>query len=209
MTLQVPRRTKARTALAIAGLVGLVPARESFGEGALLDDRTFDVRSSGRILLDGGFVAALPTALPTGLSTGVGFGITHGRKLAWGVRASWSRATEWDTAWTVTQSDLRLRATGSIQAAAGRGTFALRLGLGGTLVDETRLRSQGARAGLSGSALETSALALLPAADLHGVVALHVAGPWLIVVSGGPTAALLEGAPRWGWSAEIGLAWQP
>lgn len=205
----VPRRKKARSALAIAGLVALVPVRASLADEALLDDRSFDVRSSGRLVVDGGLLVALPTALPTGLSTGIGAGISHGRTLAWGARVSWSRATEWATAWTVTQSDLRLRATGSMQAAAGRGSFALRLGLGGTLVHETRLRSQGARAGLSGSALETSTLAMLPAADLQGIVALHVAGPWLMVVSGGPTAVLLEGAPRWGWSAELGVAWQP
>jgi hypothetical protein len=109
----------------------------------------------------------------------------------------------------VTHSDLRLRATGGLQKAAGRGTIGLRLGLGGTLVHETRVRNQGMRAGLSGSELEASALRLVPAADLDAVVALHVAGPWLLVTSGGPSVDVLDGKLHAGWSAQLGVAWQP
>ena len=54
-----------------------------------------------------------------------------------------------------------------------------------------------------------SALAMLPAADLDGVVMLHVAGPWLLVIAGGPTVDRHDGALHAGWNAELGVAWQP
>jgi hypothetical protein len=109
----------------------------------------------------------------------------------------------------VTHSDLRLRVTGALQKAAGRGTLGLRLGLGGTLVHESRVRNPGMRAGLSGSELESSAFAMLPAADLDAVVALHVVGPWLLVTSGGPSIDILDRKLHAGWSAQLGVAWQP
>jgi hypothetical protein len=84
----------------------------------------------------------------------------------------------------------------------------VRLGAGGTLVHESRIRNQGERAGLMGDALETSAFAFVPAADLEAVVGLHVIGSWLVVVSGGPSLALVEGEPRWSWTAELGVAWR-
>jgi len=172
-------------------------------------EETWGYRSTGDVMVDGGLVVGFPAALPTGLARGVGLGVTSGRSLAWGARAAWVTATESSLPWTVTHSDLRLRATGAVQAAAGRGVVALRLGLGGTLVHESRVRNQGMRAGLSGDALATSTFAMLPAADLDVVVALHVAGPWLLVTSGGPSIDVLDGALHGGWSAQLGLAWQP
>ena len=74
---------------------------------------------------------------------------------------------------------------------------------------EDRARNQGARAGLTGGDLETSALAAFPAADLEGVVALHIVGPWLLTVSGGPTAIVADGALHGGWTAQLGAGWQP
>jgi hypothetical protein len=109
----------------------------------------------------------------------------------------------------VTHSDLRLRVTGGVQRAAGRGTIGLRLGVGGTLVHETRNRNQGMRAGLTGSDLHNSAFRMLPAADLDAIIALHVAGPWLLVTSGGPSIDLLDGKAHAGWTAQLGVAWQP
>ena len=129
--------------------------------------------------------------------------------LAWGARVSWVTATESSLPWTVTHSDLRLRVTGGVQTAPGRGTIGLRLGLGGTMVHETRVRNQGMRAGLTGSELQTSAFAMLPAADLDAVVALHIFGPWLLMTSGGPSLDLRDGKLHAGWSAELGVAWQP
>lgn len=163
-----------------------------------------------RLALDGGLAVGFPAALPTGLTRGLGLGvqgIARGERLAWGVRASLTTATESSAAWEVEHRELRLRATGSLQHAAGRGTLALRLGLGGALVREHRTRHQGMRAGLEGDELETSALALLPIASLEGVIALGVRGPWSLRIAGGPTV-ILDGGPRAGWTGEIGVAWR-
>jgi hypothetical protein len=171
---------------------------------------TFAIREGGDLLVDGGLVLGFPTALPTGLSRGIGGGVTFGHcPLRWGARAAWVTATEHGPAWEVTHSDLRLRVTGSAQHDVGRGSIGLRLGAGGTLVHETRLRNQGMRAGLTGDELETSTWAMLPAADLEAVVAVKVIGPWLLTMSGGPSVALLDGTLRTSWTAELGVAWQP
>lgn len=202
-----------RTMWRTAGLLALCaasPARALADDaGTLLTDDTWNYRSAGHLAVDGGLVVGFPAALPTGLSVGAGAGVTVGDALTWGARASWVTATESSLPWTVTQSDLRLRVTGGLQAHPGRGTIGLRLGLGGTMVHETRLRNQGMRAGLTGSELETSAFALLPAADLEAVVALHIAGPWLLTTSGGPSLDIHDGALHGGWTAELGVAWQP
>jgi hypothetical protein len=176
---------------------------------ALLTDDTWRYHSDGDVAVDGGLVVGFPAALTTGLARGVGAGVTVGRWLAWGARASWLTATESSLPWTVTHSDLRLRLTGALQKSAGRGTIGLRLGLGGTLVHESRVRNQGMRAGLTGSELENGAYMMLPAADLEAVVALHVAGPWLLVTSGGPSLDVLDGRLHGGWTAQLGVAWQP
>jgi hypothetical protein len=131
------------------------------------------------------------------------------RRFAWGLRGSWSAATESSLLWTVSHDDFRLRAVAAFQQPAGRGVFALRLGLGPTFVYEHRTRNQGARAGLTGSDLETSALAVFPAADLEAVVTLHVVGRWSILLGGGPTAILSDGSLSGGWTAQLGAGWQP
>ena len=192
----------------LACCVGLPHTSRADGSAQLADD-TWRYRSAGDLAIDGGLVFGFPAALPTGLSMGAGAGVTMGQTLAWGARASWSTATESSLPWTVTHSDLRLRVTGAVQKAAGRGTLGLRLGLGGTLVHESRVRNQGMRAGLSGSELETSTFAMLPAADLDAVVALHVAGPWLLLMSGGPSVDVLDRRLHAGWGAQLGVAWQP
>ena len=194
---------------ALLALCVAYPRSAPADDGALLGDDTWHYRSSGDLVVDGGLVLGFPAALPTGLATGVGAGITAGRTLTLGARASWAAATESSLPWTVTHSDLRLRVTGGVQTAPGRGTLGLRLGLGGTLVHESRVRNQGMRAGLTGSELETSALAKLPAAELDAVVALHIAGPWLRVTSGGPSLDYHDGKLHGGWNAELGVAWQP
>jgi len=134
----------------------------------------------------------------------------YGRNLfACGARASWSTATESSIAWTVTNADLDMRVVGAIQRDIGRGRLALRLGVGSTIVHETRLRNQGSRAGLTGGDLETSTLAALPAGDLEAVVALHIAGPWLLMVSGGPSVSIVSSTLRTGWASQLGVGWQP
>jgi hypothetical protein len=197
-----------RSAVVLACCAGLSHPSHA-DPGTLLTDDTWRYQSTGALAVDGGLVVGFPAALPTGLAKGIGAGATAGQGLTVGARVAWVTATESSLPWTVTQSDLRMRITGGVQHAAGRGTLGLRLGLGGTLVHESRVRNQGMRAGLMGDALETSAFALLPAADLDAVIALHVAGPWLLVMSGGPSLDVLDRRLHAGWSAELGVAWQP
>ena len=193
----------------IFALASLGVVRQSLAQPAVTEENLWSYRGTGELVVDGGLVVGHPAALPTGLSTGLGAGVTRGRSLVYGARASWSTASESTMAWTVTHRDLRLRVTGGLQHTVGRGTFGLRLGVGGTLVHEARLRNQGERAGLTGDALSTSALALLPAADLEAAVSLHVVRAWLVSVSGGPSLALDDGRARAGWTAGLGVAWRP
>jgi hypothetical protein len=198
-----------RTSLRLPGLATLLFARIATAQPQVASD-SFAVREGGPLLVDGGLVFGFPTALPTGLSRGIGGGVTFGEcPLRWGARAAWVTATEHGTAWEVTHSDLRLRITGSAQHDAGRGSIGIRAALGGTLVHETRERHQGMRAGLTGDELEQSAFVMLPAADLEAVVAVKIIGPWLLMMSGGPSVALVDGNLRASWTAELGVAWQP
>lgn len=197
-----------RHALLVLSVLSLGLPRVAAADDTLLGDDALQYRT-GPTTVDAGLVVGFPAALPTGLSTGVGAGVATGDTLTWGARAAWSTATESSLPWTVTHSDLRLRVTGGLQATPGRGAIGLRLGVGGTLVHETRVRNQGMRAGLTGSELETSAFAMLPAADLDAVVALHVFGSWLLVTSAGPSFDVHDGKLHAGWSAELGVAWQP
>jgi hypothetical protein len=181
-------------------LVGFIPAGAR-GDGPPLVADVFKVRSVGTLTVDGGLLLAHPTALGPGLSTGFGLGVTRGRLVVWGARASWSTSTESSIPWTVSQSDLRLRVDGGLQHTLRRARVGLRVSLGPTIVHETRLRN--------GSTLETSAYSTLPAGEVEGFVALHIFGPWLFDVSGGPSAAIDGGTLRGGWVSLIGVGWQP
>jgi hypothetical protein len=162
----------------------------------------------GATTIDGGLVLALPTALPTGVGVGAAAGITFGAcALRWGPRIAWTTASEPGDAWTVTHTDVRVRVAGAIEHQAGRGRFGLRLGVGGTWIHEARRRQQGERAGLTGSDLATSTSVLVPAADLDAVITLRAAGAWLVVVSGGPSLAIVDGDAVLGWSSQVGVAW--
>jgi hypothetical protein len=168
----------------------------------------YEWTESGDLQIDAGLSVGFPTALTTGLSKGVGGGISCGHcALRWGVRAAWMTATEYSRDWAVTHSDTHLRLTGAAHKDVGRGGFAIRLGVGPTLVHESRIRNQGKRAGLSGSDLETSAFKLVPAADLEGLVSVHLVGAWMFVLSGGPSVSRLDGDFRYSWNAEVGVAW--
>ena len=50
---------------------------------------------------------------------------------------------------------------------------------------------------------------MFPAVDLEGVVTLHLLGRWSLMLSGGPTAIIADGALRGGWTAQLGAGWQP
>jgi len=190
-------------------LVGVLVGTSAHADGPTVTDDTWRVTSNEHYVVDGGLVVGFPAALPTGLTRGIGGGFSSGCILAWGARASWTTATESTTAWTVTQSDVRLRLTGAVQHTARRATVALRLGLGATIVHETRTRNQGMRAGLTGSELRTTALATIPAAELAAVIRVHIAGPWALTVAGGPSIDVHDSGVHGGWSAELGVAWQP
>lgn len=194
-------------ALAVASV--LVFSRSSEADDRLLTDATWRYRATSDLGIDGGIVFALPSALPVGLATGAGVGFTKGRTFAWGARAAFVTTNEDSDAWAITHHELRLHAIGALQYGVGRGTFALRLGAGGVLVAEHRERHQGMRAGLTGDDLETSTQAMLPQTELDAVIALHIRGAWLMQLSGGPTLTLLDGDVHPGWSAALGVTWQP
>jgi hypothetical protein len=188
-----------RIALALL-LIGLSPAR-AWGDGSPLVAEVARAPSGGALTVDGGLFLALPTTLGPSLSTGFGLGVLRGGTFAWGARASWSTATESSIDWTVTQWDLRLRVDGAVQHRIGRARVGLRLGVGPTIVHETRDRNQ--------ATVETTASALLPAGELEAFVALHILGPWLCVLSGGPSAVIDDGALHAGWVSLIGVGWEP
>jgi hypothetical protein len=182
----------------------------SLADDSSLTDSTWDYASRGRLAIDAGLAIGFPAALPTGLGMGVGAGITHAAAgVTWGARAAWLTTSESSLTWTVSHDDLQLRLTGGLAQRAGRGAFGLRLGLGGTLVHESRVRNQGMRAGLPATELESSTFTLLPAADFDAVITLHVAGPWLMLLTGGPSGNLLDGRLHAAWNANLGVAWQP
>ena len=203
-----------RVRLPLALAAGLCVARQSAADPpALLSTDAWTPSSRGDLAVDAGVVVGFPAALPTGLSRGVAAGVAKAvaldGALAIGARVGWVTATESSMAWRVTHDDLRLRVTAALQHTVGRGTLALRAGAGGTLVHESRLRNQGERAGLEGDDLRTSAWELLPAADLDAVIHVGIAGPWRVVMSGGPSVALLDGGLNTSWTAQLGVAWQP
>jgi hypothetical protein len=191
--------------LLVMALSGAAAAEEA----ARLADDQWAYRPGGPLALDGGLLVAPPASLGTGMATGFGAGVTLGRRVALGARASWGTATESSLVWIVRHDDFRLRATTGLQRAVGRGVLGLRLGVGATIVHEERTRIQAARAGSMSTDLMTSATATLPAGELEAVVAVHVAGPWLLVVNGGPSAFVSEGALKGGWLAQLGVGWQP
>jgi hypothetical protein len=158
--------------------------------------------------VDGGLMVAAPAAMPTGLSSGIDAGVLRGQRLAWGARASWSSATEYTLTSTVTQDEFRLRGVGAIQKVVGRGSVALRLEPGVTLVHEQRTRDQAARAGLTGPEFNTSAWQVAPAIDLEAAVSLRLIGQLGIALSGGPSLHWLDSGPSAGWVGTLGVAWR-
>ena len=109
-----------------------------------------------------------------------------GCHFAYGARASWSTSPSRRRRGPSITTDLRLRATGSMRHDAGRGTSRCGSALGPTIVHEVRdaQRARWKRANRSA----TRACDTVPAGDLEAVFAVHVAGPWLAVASGGPVA---------------------
>jgi hypothetical protein len=192
-------------ALAMMGALLWRPAARADG---LADEDVWRYRTSA-ITVDGGVVAALPAALATGLAKGFGAGLSVARgPWFWGARAAWATASETTIGWDVTHDDVKLRLVGGAQARRGRGAFGVRLGAGGTLVHERRDRIGGDIAGSQGSMRMTTVNAVGPAADVDGVVSLHVTRGWMLLVSAGPSWSRVEHKLMMGWNSYLGVAWQ-
>jgi hypothetical protein len=206
-----PRDTRAVKAVAIAVALVAPVATARADDGRLLDDSALAVSKGGPLVVDAGFITGMPAGLPSGLFAGIGAGIerTCTCWLSYGARLSWDEISASSEVFTVTDQELRARATVALRRDVGRAVLALRLGAGTDVVVEDRVRNGGMRAGLTGSALETHELAALPAGDVAAVVGLKIAGAWRFVASGGPTADILNGAFHGGWTAELGIGWQP
>ncbi|MEO6776014.1 MAG: hypothetical protein ABI467_23840 [Kofleriaceae bacterium] len=191
-------------------VIVLLPALAMADPGRLLDDHSFDTEPGGAFAGDLGIVAAKPTALPTGLSTGLGAGISRrcGCLFSYGARVAWSRVSEDSQSWIVTQDDLRLRVTGAIRHDAGRGSIALRLGAGPTIVHEVRDLQQGMRDPNSETPQQQRAIRGVPAGELELVVSLQIAGTWSIAASAGPTV-VIDGGAHAGWITQMGVGWRP
>jgi hypothetical protein len=161
--------------------------------------------------VDAGLYTGMAAGLPSGLEPGLGIGITHecGCWFAYGARLAVAGITESSEAYTASDIDFRVRVIAAIHHSVGRGELSLRLGAGTNIVYEDRVRNGGDRAGLTGDALETRTVAALPAADLEGVITLHVIGPWLFIASGGPTVEILNSAAHGGFVAGLAVGWQP
>ncbi len=200
------RTILARVPRGVLAIVCVLAPAIAHADGRLLDDDTFASTSKGNLVLDGGLLVGEPAALPSGMSTGLSAGITRmcGCHFEYGARIGWSTTTEYSEFWTVTHEDMRLRAIGGLVHRAGRGTVSLRLALGATIVHEDRTRNQTMETALDSRAFDT-----LPAADLEASFAVHIAGPWLAIVSAGPSFDYFQGSIAHGWMAEMGVAWQP
>lgn len=197
--------------LRMAVLLQLTIAASAGADTGRARDELFPITDGGPYALEGGLVVTSPAALDTGISTGGAVGLTRrcGCVLAYGARASWSTASVSSTTWTVAHSEVRLRAIGGARYRAGRGTLWLRVGMGPSVVRETRERNQGMRAGLTGDALRTVAWRAVPAMDVEAVVTLQIHGSWLAVLGGGPSIHVLPGDARAGFTTQLGVAWQP
>jgi hypothetical protein len=194
--------------IALAVTLVVAPAT-AIAEERLVDDDTFAVTSTGGLVVDAGLFLATPSALPSGISTGVALGVMRacGCRWSYGVRASWSSITEGSLDYTVTQDDYRLRLVGAIRHDVGRGSLALRLGVGPTFVHEVRTANQGMDAGTT--AFNRRAWGTVAGSELDGIVSLHITGAWLGLASAGPAVDRFGGRLAWGWTAMLGVAWQP
>lgn len=194
-------------ALLVLGVA--VSGTASADQGQLNAD-SFPVQPAGPVRVEGGLVSGFAPVLSTGLSLGVGAAATYRLgALRVGGRLAALTATESSLAWEVTHQDVQGRALVGVEHRAGRGSLGLRLGLGGSLVRERRVRAQGGRAGLEGDALTMTSLALLPAADLEATIGVQVVGAWSAQLAGGPSVVILDGDARASWVAMIGVGWQP
>jgi|GEM_PF-1861021 len=159
-----------------------------------------------------GVLTALPALLGVGQSLGGVAALTVGNgPFLYGVRASVSTGEEFSPSWRLDHTELRVRALGGVRAAAGRGTWILRLGLGMTVVNEARERHNAGSLALSNVNFEESAWTAVPAVELEGGLVLDVHGAWGLALFGGPTlhfGGATDGG-NWGWTASGSVVWTP
>ncbi|HET6612526.1 MAG TPA: hypothetical protein VFG83_11070, partial [Kofleriaceae bacterium] len=97
--------------------------------------------------------------------------------------------------------DARLRGTVTLGHAIGRGTVGLRLAAGGTVIHEHAKPTQSGRS-------DAVTWQIVPAADLEATVAVGLFGAWGLMMTGGPSLSLDDGAIDGGWVASVGVTWQ-
>ena len=192
-------------AVVVAGLARAAAAAPCPPSATLVGDAPL-VAEIGALLGDRG-VAVEPPGCPTiqvavtGRSDQLTLALEHdGRRIE---RVVGDAAT----AATVIESFVRVGA--SAHHCAGRGELGVRASVGPTVVFERRDRNQGARAGLEGDALATSAVAVVPAVDLEVVIGVAVMDAWGLRIAAGPSLARVSGAAEVSWLATLGVSWAP
>ena len=217
-TIMSDRGVRGTSGAALVLLLGIAAHGTAVGEPLRPASLT---RQRAVNLVEARVLLAMPAALPTGLATGVEatFTRTWRRWLAWGVRLSWSTATEHTTdysvGWEVRHDDVRLRGLLLLRRALGRATLALRLGAGLTLVHQgltEKLPASYAELSpyvtVGRAAPEENGWKVLPAIELEPAITLRLVGGWGVSLGGGPALHIVDGSARWGWTSGLGVAWQ-
>jgi hypothetical protein len=156
--------------------------------------------------------ASQPVMMATGQATGVAASVRGGSLLGndnWqpGLEFAWARASEYPIQWQVTHDELRLRGALAWMPPIGRGSIGVRLQAGATAVHEVRDRAQAGRLDAA-DALQQTAWALAPGGELLTAVDLALGTRWGLQLAAGPSLHAWQGV-RIGWTATLGIGWQP
>ena len=194
-------------ARAIATAVMWVSASAFAATPAAVDppDDATAIIANADLLLEASVLTAQPAFLQTGQTVGAGAGIHSTGWLSWGVVTSLSQSEEGSLSHAVAHLEWRTRLAATALLQRGRGAWLLQAALGGTLINETRLRHQSLR--LTGKEDATSAWRLLPSAEVMAGVRLRAFEGWGVSVAVGPTWHLLSGDSKvtTGFAASVGV----
>ncbi len=158
----------------------------------------------------GSLLAGKPAVLGTGATMGVGAAWGVAGPVGWGIQSSWSTATEYTPTWTVTHSEWRVRGYGELCHRPGRGLLCVRGQIGTTTLWESRTRDQASRIStLQTGALDTSAVRLMPGAELLASIGLRVYESWGVQLQAGPSAHIYGGSLVNSWVGTLGVVWIP